>query len=55
MRRKSKNIDLDNLIVIGAEFISDSKPKTLAGKILRWVKKLVKLKTMLGIKIKASQ
>ena len=52
MRRRAENIDLDNLIVIGAEFISDSKPKTLAGKILRWIKKLVKIKTMLGVKIK---
>ena len=52
MRRRSEKIDIDNLIVAGAEFISDEPPKTLAGKILRWVKKLVRLKTAIGIKIK---
>jgi len=52
MRRKAEKIDIDNLIVVGAEFISDEPPKTIWGKILRVVKKLVRLKTAIGIKIK---
>ena len=52
MRRRKEEIDIDNLIVIGAEFISDEKPKTVVGKILRWIKKIVQIKSALGIKIK---
>jgi len=51
MRRRSENIDLDNLIVVGAELISDKAPKTTVGKVLRWLKKIVRLKTLLNIKI----
>jgi hypothetical protein len=47
-----QNIPIDEILVIGAELISDSEPKTRAGKVLRWVKKLVKIKTSLGINIK---
>ena len=49
---KKEQIDIDNLIAVGAEFISDSKPKTFVGKVLRVIKKLAKLKILLGIKIK---
>ena len=52
MRRRAEKIDIDNLIVIGSEFISDKPPKTLAGRILRVIKKLAKIKLLLGIKIK---
>lgn len=52
MRRKAVDIDIENLIVVGAEFISDTEPKTLVGKILRWVKKIVRLKSAIGLKIK---
>lgn len=52
MRRRAEKIDIDNLIVIGAELISDEKPKTRVGRILRWIKKIVRLKSSLGIKIK---
>ena len=51
MRRRAEKIDIDNLIVVGAEFISDEKPKTLAGKILRIIKKIVSIKSILNIKI----
>ena len=52
MRRRAEKIDMDNLIVIGAELISDSEPKTRVGRWLRVLKKIIKLKGLLNIKIK---
>ena len=45
-------MDIDKILVSGAELISDTPPKTTAGKVLRWIKKIIKLKTLLNIKIK---
>ena len=52
MRRRAEQIDIDKLIVIGSELIPNTEPKTTAGKILRWIKKIVKIKNAIGIKIK---
>ena len=49
---EKQNIDIDNIITVGAELISDTPPKTTAGKVLRWIKRIIKVKTMLNIKIK---
>jgi len=46
------DINIDEIINVSAELISDTPPKTTAGKVLRWLKKIIKLKTMLNIKIK---
>lgn len=50
--KQGNNIPIDELITVGAELISDEPPKTIAGKILRWIKKIVKVKNAAGIKIK---
>ncbi len=50
--KESKKIDIDDLLVVGAELISDKPATTTAGRILRWFKKIIKVKTMLNIKIK---
>ena len=47
-----KKINIDQALEIGANLISDSVPKTKAGVFLRWVKKLIKIKSNLGINIK---
>lgn len=49
---KNVKIPVDELITVGVELISDNPPKTIAGKILRWIKKIVRLKNVVGIKIK---
>jgi len=51
---KKQDINIDEIITVGAELISDSEPKTTAGKVLRWIKKIVRFKNLFGIKIKAS-
>lgn len=52
MRRRSENIDIDNLIVIGAELIPNPPPKTFFGHVRYWLIKIVKIKKTLGIKVK---
>jgi len=49
---EKQNINIDQVLEVGAELISDSKPKTTAGKILRFIKKIIKIKSLLNIKIK---
>ena len=46
-----QNINIDEIINASAELISDKPPTTTAGKILRWIKKIVRLKKLIGIKI----
>jgi len=50
--KKQEDINIDEIITVGAELISDEPPKTIAGKVLRWIKKIVRLKNVIGIKIK---
>ncbi|MBC7495406.1 MAG: hypothetical protein H7221_10395 [Flavobacterium sp.] len=50
--KKQEQIDPNLLIDVATELISDKPPKTLAGRILRWIKRLNKIKNSLGIKIK---
>ena len=52
---KQSNINIDEIITVGAELISDKPPTTTAGKILRWLKRIVKIKNTFNIKIKASK
>ena len=47
-----QNINVDEILTVGAELISDTPPKTTAGKILRFIKKIIKIKSLLNIKIK---
>jgi hypothetical protein len=47
-----KQIDPNIIIDAGISIISDKPPKTLVGRILRWVKKINKLRNTIGIKIK---
>ena len=52
MKDKKEQIDPNILIDVGVSLISDKPPTTLVGKILRWVKKINKLRNGLSIKIK---
>ena len=52
MRRRAEKIDMDNLIVIAEQLIPETKPKTFMGKVFRVIDKILKLKILLGIKIK---
>ena len=47
-----KQIDPNVLIDAGASLISDKPAKTLAGRILRWIKKLNGIRNNVGIKVK---
>jgi hypothetical protein len=47
-----EKIDPNLVLDIATELISDKAPTTLVGRILRWIKRLNKLKNNLGIKIK---
>jgi len=47
-----KNIPIDEIISIGGSIISDSEPKTTAGKILRWIKRIISIKDSANIRIK---
>ncbi len=47
-----QNIPIDELISIGGSIISDSEPKTKAGRILRWIKRIISIKDSANIKIK---
>jgi len=49
---EKQNINVDEILTVGAELISDTPPKTTAGKILRWVKKIIRIKSMLNVKVK---
>jgi len=49
---EKQKIDIDQIITVGGELISDSPPKTKVGRILRWIKKVIQIKKVLGIKIK---
>ena len=44
-------IPIDKIIEAGGELISDSEPKTRAGRWLRWIKKVIRLKSDLNIRI----
>ena len=52
MKDKKEQIDPNILIDVGVSLISDKPPTTLVDKILRWVKKINKLRNGLNVKIK---
>ena len=52
MKDKKEQIDPNILIDVGVSLISDKPPTTLAGKILRWIKKINTLRNGLNVKIK---
>jgi hypothetical protein len=45
-------IDPNLVIDIATELIPDTPPKTLAGRILRWLKRINRVRNGLGINIK---
>jgi len=47
-----KKIDPNLIIDAAVSAISDKQPKTLIGRILRWIKKINILRNGIGIKIK---
>ena len=52
MKDKKDQIDPNILVDLAASVISDKPPTTLVGRILRWIKKINKLRNGLSIKIK---
>ena len=52
MKDKKEQIDPNILVDLAASVISDKPPTTLVGRILRWIKKINKLRNGLSIKIK---
>ena len=52
MKDEKEQIDPNILIDAGVSLISDKPPKTLVGRILRWIKKINKLRNGLNVKIK---
>ena len=52
MKDKKEQIDPNILIDVGVSLISDKPPNTLVGRILRWIKKINKLRNGLNVKIK---
>ena len=52
MKDKKEQIDPNILIDAGVSLISDKPPKTLVGRILRWIKKINTLRNGLNVKIK---
>ena len=52
MDDKKDQIDPNILIDVGVSLISDKPPKTLVGRILRWIKKINTLRNGLNVKIK---
>ena len=52
MKDKKDQIDPNILIDVGVSLISDKPPKTLVGRILRWIKKINTLRNGLNVKIK---
>jgi hypothetical protein len=49
---KNQQIDPNIIIDVATELISDKPPTTIVGRVLRWIKRLNKVKNDLGIKIK---
>ncbi len=49
---KKQNIPIDEIISIGGSIISDSEPKTRAGRFLRWIKRIISIKDSVNIRIK---
>jgi hypothetical protein len=47
-----EKIDPNLVIDIATELIPDTPPKTLAGRILRWIKRINRLRNGVGVKIK---
>ena len=52
MKDTKEQIDPNILIDVGVSLISDKPPKTLVGRILRWLKKINTLRNGLNVKIK---
>ena len=52
MKDKKEQIDPNILIDVGVSLISDKPATTLAGRILRWIKKINRVRNGLGIDIK---
>jgi hypothetical protein len=52
MKQEQKQIDPNVIIDVATGLISDKPPKTIVGRILRWIKGINKIKNDLGIKIK---
>ena len=52
MKKEKEQIDPNILIDVGVSLISDKPPTTLVGRILRWIKKINKLRNGLNVKIK---
>ena len=52
MKDTKEQIDPNILIDVGVSLISDKPPKTLVGRILRWIKKINTLRNGLNVKIK---
>ena len=50
-----KQVDPNILIDIAVSTISDKEPTTLAGRILRWIKRLNNLRNGIGLKIKINK
>jgi hypothetical protein len=47
-----KQIDPNLVIDIAVSVISDKPPKTLVGRILRWIKKINSIRNGIGVKVK---
>ena len=52
MEDKKEQIDPNILVDLATSVISDKPPKTLVGRILRWIKKINTLRNGLNVKIK---
>ena len=52
MKDTKEQIDPNILVDLAASVISDKPPKTLVGRILRWIKKINTLRNGLNVKIK---
>jgi len=50
--KPAKQIDPNLIIDVAVSVISDKPPKTLVGRILRWIKKINQLRNGIGVKIK---
>ena len=55
MKKEKEQIDPNILVDLAASVISDKPPTTLVGKILRWIKKINKLRNGLNVKIKQTK
>ena len=50
MKKEKEQIDPNILVDLAASVISDKPPTTLVGRILRWIKKINKLRNGLNLK-----